>query len=380
MEDRLEQALVHPETITGEELEAWLRDDGFKSRYALARDAKRAMLGMTTNVDSAEAFGRFKAAHDEDRMSVAKSPHRRLAPMAWVATAAVAAAVLCLWLLRPTNEPKSGQEPRHLVAGQVYEATTPSADGITITTGGKTTSLSGKHTTQSVPGITVTASGDIICQKVETDEAGDITSTITVPHGKVARILLPDGTRAWVNTQSSITYPAAFPADGPREVTIQGEAYLEVRHDERHPFVVKAGDISATVLGTSFNIRAYEGSVTQVTLVSGRVKVTSGNISVVLRPGQMSDGDGLDVSEVYTDDMTCWREGLFAFSEQTLQDVMVDIGRWYNMNVVFADRTHAADKVHFSGERSWSVSEITSQIDAILGTHTTISGNTIKVE
>ncbi len=379
MEDRLEQAIVHPETISGEELEAWLRDDDFKSRYALAKDASRAMLGMTASVDSEEAFERFKAVHGDEGMSVAKSPRRRLVSIAWVVTAAVAAAVLCLWLLRPTNEPKPTQEPRHLVAGQVYEAT-PSADVITITTGGKTTSLSGGRRTQTVPGVTVMASGDIICQKVEADELGDITSTITVPHGKVARILLPDGTRAWVNTQSSITYPAAFPAEGPREVTIQGEAYLEVRHDERHPFVVRAGDLRTTVLGTSFNIRAYEGSATQVTLVSGRVKVGLGNISVVLRPGQMAEGDDLNVSEVYTDDITCWREGLFAFSEQTLQEVMVDIGRWYNMNVVFADRTHAADKVHFSGERSWSVSEITSQIDAILGTHTTISGNTIRVE
>lgn len=379
MADRLEQALAHPETIPGGELEAWLRDDDFKSCYALAMDARRAMLGMTASVDSAEAFGRFKAAHGGAGMSVDKTPRRRLATVVWLATAAVAAAVLCLWLLRPANEPKSIQEPRRLVAGQVYEAT-PEAGGITITTGGKTTSLSGKRRTQAVPGITVTASGDIICQKMETDEAGDITSTITVPHGKVAKILLPDGTWAWVNTQSSITYPAAFPADGPREVTVQGEAYLEVRHDERHPFVVRAGSLRTTVLGTSFNIRAYEGSAAQVTLVSGRVKVGCGNVAVVLRPGQMAEGDDLKVSEVYTGDITCWREGQFAFSGQTLQEVMVDIGRWYNMNVIITNRAHASDKMHLGGERAWSVQEITSQIDAILGTHTTVSGNTIKVE
>lgn len=372
MQDRLEQALSHPETIPQDELESWLRDDDFLEQYALAKDAEMALQGMHTDVDSKEAFERFKAEH-------APQPKHNYMHIVWGAVVAIAACLLCLWLFRPTNAPQQKTTIQHLAKGQIYAAQ-PSANDVTITTGDKTTAIAGGKGNNNVAGVTVTAQGDIICQHVTQDEAGNMTSTITVPHGKVVRILLPDGTRVWLNTQSSITYPQCFPAEGAREVSVEGEAYLEVKHDARHPFVVTAGNVKTTVLGTTFNVRNYSGEPAQVTLVSGRVKVSNGSNGIILHPGQMADGNSMKAKDVYTDDIISWKDGMFSFSEQTLQEVMLEIGRWYNLNVVFANRAHINDQLHLSGERSWDVTEITSQIDDILGTHTTVRGNTITVK
>lgn len=369
IQDRIEQALLHPETISPDELKAWLGDENFREQYSLAKDAEAALLAMHSDVDAAEAFSRFKAAQTV-------KPRRNMR-IVWGVVAAIAACLLCVWFLRPTNMPQTKPATQHLAKEQVYAAT-PSADNVTITTDGKTEAVA--KAGSSIPGITITPSGDIICQRITKDGASNVTSTITVPHGKIVRITLPDGTRAWLNAQSSITYPQYFPEDGTREVSVEGEAYLEVTHDARRPFVVMAGDTKTTVLGTTFNIRNYNGSPVEVTLVSGKVNVSRGSNNVMLHPGQMTEGNALKVSDVYTDDITCWKDGRFAFSEQTLQDVMVEIGRWYNLSVIFADRTHALDRVHFSGERSWEVSEILSQIDAVSGTNSTVKGNTIIVK
>lgn len=178
---------------------------------------------------------------------------------------------------------------------------------------------------------------DVRRQTLLTADAGE-TLTVSVPRGKDFKLTLADGTRVWLNAGSSLRYPSRF-TERERSVELQGEAFFEVARDERHPFIVRTGEVVTQVLGTQFNFRAYPGETTHVTLVSGSVKVTGKQgRSTVLQPGQdlSHDSDGHEaVQEVNTDCFTAWTEGYFYFEEAPLEEIMRTLGRWYNVSVVF---------------------------------------------
>ena len=99
--------------------------------------------------------------------------------------------------------------------------------------------------------------------------------TVRIPRGMSRRLVLPDGSRVWLNAESSLSYPGSFGGRERREVTLQGEAYFEVAPDSLHPFVVETAALQTQVLGTSFNVRAYSPEDTRVTLLRGSVKAVS---------------------------------------------------------------------------------------------------------
>ena len=115
-----------------------------------------------------------------------------------------------------------------------------------------------------------------------------MTNTVTVPRGKEFSLRLSDGTQVWLNSESSLVFPVRF-GDGPREVTVTGEAYFDVAHDASRRFVVHADTVSVSVYGTAFNLSAYadEGTI-ETTLVRGSVEVRSGHRRAMLQPGQQA--------------------------------------------------------------------------------------------
>lgn len=161
-------------------------------------------------------------------------------------------------------------------------------------------------------------------------------NTVRVPRGGEYSLSLPDGTRVWLNAGSSITYPLHFGAE--RRVSIRGEVYFEVAHDARHPFIVSAAGAEMTVLGTSFNVAAYDDEArVETTLVTGSVRVASPYASVVLTPGQQAGLDSasgaIDVKEVNVEAYTMWRRGLLAFYEEPLRDICRKLERWYDVKI-----------------------------------------------
>ncbi|HVU58213.1 MAG TPA: FecR domain-containing protein [Puia sp.] len=161
-------------------------------------------------------------------------------------------------------------------------------------------------------------------------------NTVRTPRGGQYQLALSDGTRVWLNAASSITYPARF-TDSDRTVSISGEVYFEVAKDPGHPFIVKVdnNDSKIEVLGTHFNINAYEdeGPV-KTTLLEGKVKVSGDNGSVMLAPGQQSTGtkvsDDIDISQVMS-----WKNGVFSFEGKTIQQVLRELARWYDLGIVY---------------------------------------------
>ena len=156
----------------------------------------------------------------------------------------------------------------------------------------------------------------------------------------VLHFTLADGTRVWLNSSSQLTFPTRFTGMA-REVTVKGEVYFEVQRDEDKPFIVWINDVSVRVLGTKFCVSAYpenEGIVT--TLVQGAVQVTSGDNQVVLKPGYQAVVDqnsgAIKQRAVELSLYTSWVQGVFEYENMKLNDIMVQLARWYDVQFTFS--------------------------------------------
>lgn len=167
-----------------------------------------------------------------------------------------------------------------------------------------------------------------------------VNNTLTNPRGsRVIDMMLADGSHVWLNAGSSITYPVAFTGKE-RRVQVNGEAYFEVTHNAAKPFYVNKNDVSVQVLGTHFNVKAYDDDETiRVTLLEGAVKVDNKKVNSLLKPGQQAIVSGkIDIDpHADTEAVMAWRNGLFAFQDADIKMVMKELSRWYDVDVVFQE-------------------------------------------
>ena len=162
---------------------------------------------------------------------------------------------------------------------------------------------------------------------------------VSTPRGGEFQIVLPDGTRVWLNAESSIKYPTAF-ASNKRLVEITGEAYFEVAKNAAKPFIVQTHHSRVEVLGTHFDVMAYDDEAVQkTTLLEGSVKISNSTASLVLKPGQqaqLSAAQGLRlVDNVNVDEEVAWKNGLFQFSDADIKSIMRQAARWYDVQVIY---------------------------------------------
>ena len=163
---------------------------------------------------------------------------------------------------------------------------------------------------------------------------------IITPRGGEYLVTLSDGTIVHLNAMSELEFPMNF-SDGDRIVKLKGEAYFDVKHKQNNQkFIVKTKDSEIEVLGTKFNVEAYESSnIARITLCSGKVKVTEGKRSVILLPGEqlMTDikNKTYNVEKVYTDFYISWVNGNFMFNNARMEDVFEIFKRWYDIEVLY---------------------------------------------
>ncbi|NGM62622.1 DUF4974 domain-containing protein [Sphingobacterium sp. SGG-5] len=173
-------------------------------------------------------------------------------------------------------------------------------------------------------------------------------NTIQTPKGGIYQVVLPDGSKAWLNNASSISFPTQFPIDE-RTVKITGEVYFEVTHDKKRPFRVSTRQQKVEVLGTKFNINAYDDEpLMKTTLVEGSVRVTGGSAVQVLRPGyeMITQKDGDDrVSVADLKSTLAWKEGIFHFERVKLPVLMRQLARWYDIELVYENELPADEFV-----------------------------------
>lgn len=165
-------------------------------------------------------------------------------------------------------------------------------------------------------------------------------NTMSTPKGRQFKMVLPDGTKVWLNAASSIRYPIAFTGDT-REVAITGEAYFEVAHQKEKPFRVQMHDgTKVEVLGTHFNINSYDNEASiNTTLLEGSVRVIGRNGHMLLQPGQQAQsqpsGNITLQNQVNVEQVMAWKNGLFDFQDARLEEVMRQLERWYDIEVSY---------------------------------------------
>ncbi|OQP56857.1 hypothetical protein A3860_09750 [Niastella vici] len=217
----------------------------------------------------------------------------------------------------------------------------------------------------------VLQNGELAYNGAGSNAAMPMHNTLTTPRGRQFQLILPDGTKAWLNAESEIYYPTVF-SGNERRVQIAGEVYFEVKHDKTKPFIINIlphngggpGGSQLEVLGTQFNVNAYTNEATiKTTLVEGRLKVLAGSpidyhSPVVLQPGQQAQTDNhtyhikleknADVGKAIA-----WKNGFFNFEDASLEEVMRQLERWYDIEVVYEK---GIPDITFGGKMSNDVS------------------------
>lgn len=188
-------------------------------------------------------------------------------------------------------------------------------------------------------------------------------SEVIVPRGAEYQLTLADGTRVILNSESSIRFPDEFHTNE-RRVFLRGEAYFQVAHDESCPFLVEAEAVTVKVLGTEFNMKAYQKNDVSATLVTGRVRVAAGTDSLVLKPGQQCEvkDNTLTVREADLVSVLAWKNGEFVFKDVTLEKMMNELSRWYDMEVEYEAESLKMDRYYIYVERSKTLEEVLDKV------------------
>ncbi|WP_231424702.1 FecR family protein [Pedobacter sp. Leaf250] len=233
--------------------------------------------------------------------------------------------------------------------------------------------------------ISVGEDGQIVYQALEgVDSKSSLGyNTISTPRGGKFKILLPDGTQIWLNASSSLTYPTSFMQAGSRKVKLQGEAYFEVAKQSYEgkamPFIVSTDQQEVKVLGTHFNVNAYEDEgATKTTLLEGSVLLDG---KTMLRPGEqgISDDGQIKVKLVNASDFIDWKTGDFNLKGNDFRSMMRKISRWYDVEIIYEDS--APENVRLGGwiSREKNISSILNLIQRTGDVHFKLEGRRVIV-
>jgi ferric-dicitrate binding protein FerR (iron transport regulator) len=214
-------------------------------------------------------------------------------------------------------------------------------------------------------------------------------NTLATPRSGQYQLVLPDGTKVWLNSESSIHYPILF-GGKERRVQITGEAYFEVVHNSNMPFIVElpSGRGQVEVLGTHFNVNAYnDESAIKTTLLQGKVKVvkTSATLqqTAVLSPGEqavMRGNNRIQVRKAAIDDVVAWKNGLFHFESADIKMVMRQLARWYDIEVVYEGASIKNDPLFVEISRNTKLSDVLKVLQESGSAKFSIQGRKVTVK
>ncbi|MDF2191405.1 FecR family protein [Paraflavitalea sp. CAU 1676] len=277
----------------------------------------------------------------------------------WLTGAAAAAAIAAIvWITWPLNN-KAPQD--QLVTNHPANDRLPATEGATLTLADGSTVLLDSLTNGNIAtqgGIQVSKQGGQVIYSAppaNNDNNAPIAyNTMATPRGRQFQLVLPDGTKVWLNAASSIRYPTAFNGNE-RRVSITGEAYFEVAKLAGKPFKVNfsspaAGPAEVEVLGTHFNINTYsDESASRTTLFEGSVVMrpvdttsTMPMVGLKLTPGRQAvlhrknDQPQLQAFDADPGSVLAWKNGRFRFQDATIQHIMRDVSRWYDVDIIYA--------------------------------------------
>jgi len=316
-----------------------------------------------------------------------KGAPRRIAYLKWLAAASV---LLVLGISALYISKFHGNTNKNSVALVQKKDVPPGSNKaiLTLADGSKillTDAGNGKIASQNGIQITKSANGQLV-YTIKASGSPAIGqpaafNTIETPKGGQYQVVLPDGSKVWLNAISSIKFPVNFSSEKERRVELKGEAYFEVVHNEALPFVVVTDKQIIEDIGTSFNVNAYDDEASSKTsLLQGEVRITAGGKSALLNPGQQATiANGIKVSKVNMEEVIAWKNGYFNFDDEKLENIMRSVSRWYVVDVVFDDESLKAETYGAITTRFSNISTLLKIMEQTGDAKFSIEGSTIKI-
>jgi ferric-dicitrate binding protein FerR (iron transport regulator) len=214
------------------------------------------------------------------------------------------------------------------------------------------------------------------------EEAAGLYNTLIAPYGAEFSLQLADSTRVWLNAGSRLRYPLQF-TGGTREVELEGEGYFEVASAKGRGFVVKTNGVEISVIGTSFNVSAYDGRVV-TTLLEGKVSLAKGNVALMmLHPNQQAvmekDGERFTVYPVVARNYSLWKDGIFWFEDVELGTILEHVARWYDVTLVYRDPEVKKLRYSMEMKRYEHIQAVLEKLEQTRKVTFTLSGQTIYI-
>jgi len=367
------------------DLNAWLEVSATNRTYfdeLVNEETIPAKLVMFNKLDKAAIWNKALKGINE------AEPHPKVYQLSrYVSVAAVLlllSAVAILWFNKSPEAPSFVPPVVHSgkVAPGGNKAYLTLADGKTISL---TDANNGQLAEQAGISIQKTGDGQLVYRMAKrNEEAVGKINTVTTPKGGQYQIVLPDGSKVWLNAASTLSFPTSFASMKNRFVELKGEAYFEVAKDRTKPFIVKSNEQKVEVLGTHFNINAYvDEENTKTTLLEGSVRVSGSGIfgdNALLKPNQQSvlTGNTIKVLPVDPESAIDWKNGYFSFNKEDLPTIMRKISRWYDVEIVYQGNYTGND---FTGvvSRNKDVSEVLNLLELTGLVHFKTEGRRIVV-
>lgn len=349
-----QQLLVYLETQSGADLFAALLDQQLTAKaFALSSDLPETEQKFISNVLQKAGIPAGNYAADQSELIPAVHRVHFMRRWGWAAASALllfAAGAYFYMAGTKSNPPVVSTE--NIVPGKEGAILTL-ADGSQVVLD----SMSNGVIADQNGSKAVLHNGQLSYNAQEKNTGAILYNTMSTPRGRQFRVTLPDGTGVWLNAASSIKYPTVF-IGNTRLVYITGEAYFEVAKNEKLPFRVNANNKETIeVLGTQFNVSAYDNDATiNTTLVSGAVRIAS----TILKPGEQAQTSNTNsprqtklVSNADVDKILAWKKGIFNFEGVSLEEVMKQLERWYDIDVVYEK---GIPDIKFGGKMSKDIS------------------------
>lgn len=352
------RVLYHPDRVDEEEMRLWFADRKNRKLFEELRQYREVGF-EDTGVPAPDLKAQWNMLQQRVRRD------RKIQQVRWFS--AVAAVVIILFgitfLLRPSSVPEQKIMPE-LKPPVVQLAGEKSVR--LIMENGREIALSTRGILPDrIPGV------ERICvDSLEgiryTDSKKKKTEyhTLEIPRGAEYMVILDDGTEVWLNAESILRYPTHFDGEE-RVVELLGEGYFEVKQDPERPFIVRTAQVDARVLGTEFNVQAYEHQPVNVTLVEGSVAVKEKvGEEIILKPGENANltGGVLSVEKVDVQLYTSWKEGFFYYEDVRLEDLLSELGRWYDFTVFFQNPEARDYRFKFWADRKENFESVISRL------------------
>ena len=374
------QILTHRENLPDEQVKSWMSEPEHVELLKEFVAIRGEYSNLNFEMAKAEEYARLQKVVDS------RKRHQRV--IRWSVAASIALClVLSVWyLLEDSYLAKERKLPLQakIVKSEKADVELILANGERVLLDG-----SGKMIEDlSVSGIKDDSLQGLTYLQAKAQQVKDteiLYNTLKVPTGGFYQLELSDGTRVWLNAESELRFPVQFVA-GQRDVYLKGEAYFDVRRDTARRFVVHLNESNVTVLGTSFNIKAYgDENYIYTTLVEGRVRFTSekDQQQVTLKPGMQSVLDlasgKTELKEVDVEQFVAWRQGRFVFASTTLEDLMCQLKRWYDIDVEYV--VPGVKRYEFRGaiNRDMDLMDVLSIVEKTSNVIFDVQGRTIKV-